>query len=201
MIDDDGQFEITIYFVDTTYGKDSDQWEAESAALKTELEAEYGLPLQYDDIGPGWSFPTFAVIISEYWPAGLIALFFAGEKIEKNLEAWPRLYNKLKSYLARPVYLDRLGASVLAADAVIAKCQPISLKLTGYFAWPVLEGEPPQDASTIVGIADAPERKFLSTTVHVFQITADDKSFKVFVRGSKVQIIDMALTTGSLPSL
>jgi hypothetical protein len=64
--DDAARFEVGIYFVDTTYGQEGDQWEAESAALKAELEAEFGLPLQNDDIGPGWSFPVFAAQVTDY---------------------------------------------------------------------------------------------------------------------------------------
>jgi hypothetical protein len=131
----------------------------------------------------------------EYWPwaVGLTALFLSGERIEKNLNAWPRLYDRLKCYLTRPVYLDRMGAAVLAADAVISKCQTVSLTLTDYVAWSVVDGEPPRDTSAIVGIADGPAHKFLSTTVHIFQITADDESVKVFVRGSHVQVIEISL--------
>jgi hypothetical protein len=71
--------------------------------------------------------------------------------------------------------------------------------MTGYFAWPVLVGDPPRDASPIAGLAEPPERKFLSTTVHMFQITADNKSYKVLVCGSDVEVIDMPSNEGALP--
>jgi hypothetical protein len=202
--DNSKKFEIKLYFVDTTYGKEGDQWEAQSGILRAELEAEYRLPLQNDDIGPGWSFPVFAATITEYWPvaAALVALFLSGEKIEKNIDAWPRLYDRLKRFLTRPVYLDTRGASVLAMNAVIVKYgKPSSLTMTGYTAWSAMEGEPPRDTTPIVGRDAPPARKHLSTTIHIFQITADDKSFKVFVSGSDVQVIDMPSAGGTLTEL
>jgi hypothetical protein len=40
MTDNNSQYKISVYFVDTTYGQEGDGWEAKSAALKTKLEAE-----------------------------------------------------------------------------------------------------------------------------------------------------------------
>jgi hypothetical protein len=195
--DEDTKFEIGIYFVDTTYADESnetdEQWLAKSAALKKQLEEEYKLPFQDEDIAPGWSLPAFSTVISEYWPAGLIALFLAGEKIEKNIDAWSRLYDRLKRFVTRPVYLDRNGALVLASNAVITKCGalPHSLTIAGYSVWSVLEGEVAHDTSPIVGFADPPTTDRLSIMIHIFQIAADEKCFKVFVDGPKVQLIEM----------
>ena len=195
--DEDTRFEIGIFFVDTTYGSETnetdEQYSVKSAALKTQLEEEYELPLQEEDIAPGWSFPAFSTLVVEYWPAGLIALFLAGEKIEKSIDAWPRLYDRLKSFLTRPIYLDRNGALVLASNAVITEygTLPRSLTLTGYSVWFVLEGEVAHDTSPIVGFAEPPTTDRLSLVIHIFQIAADEKCFKVFVDGSKVQLIEM----------
>lgn len=197
MANADTKFEVGIYFVDTTYGDESnetdEQWSAKSAALKQQLEEEYKLTLQDEDIAPGWSFPAFSTIVAEYWPAGLIALFLAGEKIEKNIEAWPRLYAKLKRFVTRPVYLDRNGALVLATNAVIAEygALPRSLRIAGYSAWSLSEGEVAHDTSPIVGFDDPPRTDRLSIIIHIFQIAVDEKNFKVFVDGSTVHLVEV----------
>jgi hypothetical protein len=191
------KFEIGIYFVDTTYGNETDeQWPAKSAALKQQLEEEYKLTLQDEDIAPGWSFPAFSTIVAEYWPAGLIALFLVGEKIEKNIEAWPRLFAKLKRFVTRPVYLDRNGALVLATSAVIREygALPHSLRIAGYSAWSVQEGEVAHDTSQIVGFDDPPRTDRLSVIIHIFQIEADERTFKTFIDGSTVRVVEVSLT-------
>jgi hypothetical protein len=190
------RFQIGIYFVDTTYGKDgsTEDWEAQSAALKHGIEREYGIQLRDEDIAPGFSFPAFETITAEYWiGAAPVAMFFAGEKIEKSIDAWLRLYKRIKQFLNRPAYLDRNGASVLAMHAVIEECKSgaRSLKLEGYAIWSSLEGKVEYDTKQVVGFADPPETKYLGVIVHIFQIAADNRRFKVYVEGNSANLTEM----------
>jgi hypothetical protein len=192
------QFEIEIYFPDTTYGRADDsleEWQVKSAALKGEIERECGLQLEDADIAPGSSYPAFQAIITDYWPLAAvpIAVFLAGGNIEKNLEAWPRIYKRLKGLLVRPAYLDKNGASVLAMNAVIEECgkAPETTQLEGYALWLSLEGKVEYDVKPIVGVADSPEAKYLAVIVHIFQIAADDRRFKVYVEANDTHLVEL----------
>lgn len=193
MAPDDTRFEIGIYFVDTTYGKGSsaEEWEAQSAALKREIEREYGIELRDEDIAPGFSFPAFETMATI--AATGAALFLVGDKIEKNMDAWVHLYKRLKKFLNRPAYLDQSGASVLAMHAVIEECQSgsKSMKMEGYAVWSRLEGKVEYDTKPIVGFTDPPETKYLGVIVHIFQIAADSRRFKVYVEGTSANLTEM----------
>lgn len=192
---DETIFEIGVYFVDTTYGRgDHDDWQVRSAALKQEIEQEFGLQLDDADIAPGWSLPAFSAIVAEYWPAGLVALALAGEKIEKNVDAWVRLYDRIKHYLKRLVCLDRNGASVLAVNEVIVKCgaTPRSLRFEGYAYLSLIEGKVEYDATPLTDFLDPPAAMYLSVVVHIFQIEADNRRFKVYVEGNTVHSVEIS---------
>jgi hypothetical protein len=193
MASDDTSFEIGIYFVDTTYGQDgtTEEWETRSAALKREIEREHGIELRDQAIAPGFAFPAFETILAI--AAVPVALFLAGDKIEKNIDAWVRLYKRLNQFLNRPAYLDQNGASVLAMNSVIAECRSgaRSVTLEGYATWFLLEDRVEYNTQPIVGFADSPETKYLGVIVHIFQIVADDRRFKVYVEGTMVHLIEM----------
>jgi hypothetical protein len=194
MAADDTSFEIGIYFVDTTYGQDgtTEEWETRSAALKREIEREHGIELRDQAIAPGFAFPAFETILAI--AAVPIALFLAGDKIEKNIEAWDRLYKRLTRMLNRPAYLDQNGASVLAIHAVIEECRSSgakSIKRESYAIWFSLEERVEYNTQPIVGFADPPETKYLGVIVHIFQIVADDRRFKVYVEGTVVHLIEI----------
>ena len=101
---------IRVYVIDETYGQDGDDWEQQSAAFKKKIEAEHQRPFEYEDIGRGASQPAFFVTLIELLPyPGAIALFFTGKKINENIEAWGKLYERLKNFLNRNPALDKQG--------------------------------------------------------------------------------------------
>ncbi len=193
----DQSIEIGIYFPDTTYGQEGSdaEWEERSAALKREIEQETGLELEQADIAPGFSYPAFATFISEYWPvvAAPFALFLTGEKIDKNIDAWAGLYARVKRRLLRSAYLDQNGASIVAMNAVIEECgaAPQVARLEAYALWLLLEGPVEHNTTPIVGFADPPEEKYLGVIVHIFQIAADDRRFKVYVEANTAHLTEM----------
>jgi hypothetical protein len=193
MVLDDTRFEIGIYFVDTTYGHgDAADWEVRSAALRREIEQEYGVELRDEDIAPGFSFPAWETILAVAGAA--TTLFFFGDKITPNVKAWVGHFERIKHFLKRPAYLDYSGALVVAMHAVIDECRSsgtTSVQQEGYAIWFSLEGPVEYDMKPLVGFADPPEIRFLGVIVHIFQIAVDERRFKVYVEGTSTHLVEM----------
>ena len=186
---------IRFYVHDETYGHAEDDWEQKSEAFKKRLEAEYKLPFEYEDIGTGASAPAFFATLMDLAPyAAPIAIFFAGKKIEENLDAWGKIYVRLKKFLNRNPTLDMQGASVLAVQSITASMGkvPTFIRLTGYCADSAMN-EPFEELckdGTKLMEMDRPTR-LVDSTIHVFQIEADDRLFKIFVFRTEVKLLKL----------
>jgi hypothetical protein len=97
----------------------------ENGLFKRGLESEFNTPFHFVSIGRGaaaaaWvtEVVSFAETYGGYAIGIVIAAFFAGEKIEKGLDVWPRLYQRLKSTFHRQPTFDREGAAVLIANEI-----------------------------------------------------------------------------------
>jgi hypothetical protein len=190
---------IRIYLPDATYGSLEDQsdWGMRSRAFRKGLEAEFQQPFEQTDIGPGWSEPAFVTVLLEHAPyivAGLIALFLSGEKIEKNLETWPRIYKRLTHYFYRKPTLEIDGAAVIAIEAICSVMNKTAgtYQLLGYRTESCLvkNFDGMADDTEIASIEKTTEL-VRSVTIHMFKIQADNRAFKVFVLGAEARLFEV----------
>ncbi|MEI9851792.1 MAG: hypothetical protein WDN24_14255 [Sphingomonas sp.] len=182
---------VLLVVIDDTYGTEEENWEAEREKYRLGLEAEFGLPFEDADIGPGASLPAFATLFQIQVPAWtlLFGLFFMGKKIKENGEAWRDLFGMLKRFLNRPVYVNRQGAAVLAMEAVLEDMGglPKAVQLLGYGTSHITEPDEfnPEDAA---GISDAPPTLYLGFVRHVFNVEADGTKYRASVHGRTVTL-------------
>jgi hypothetical protein len=180
---------IEIYVPDAAYGQDGSK--AESRKFLQSLIDEYNLPFKETDIGTGAGEPAFVTQILEWWPvAGGAAVFFAGKKIEENLEAWTKIFARLKPFFKHKAVFGRDGAAVLAVEGVRSAMgnMPKSVRLVGYHTDSALN-QPLKELQSrkfdISGIGAELDR-VRGATIHAFEIEADKHKFQVFVQGSTV---------------
>jgi hypothetical protein len=187
---------LRVYIPDATYGRDGESDER-SSEFKSHLESEYHLQFEPTGIGTGAAEPAFATTLLEtaqYVAAGLFALFFLGERIEKNIDAWSRLYERLKDFFHHKPTFDIEGASVIAVKALSSKMgdTPHSLQLLGYRHESALVTPIEQvigDTTDVSEIGQAPDH-VLSATIHVFKIRAESNIFRVVVSGAEARVIE-----------
>ncbi len=186
---------IEIYIPDVSYGKyeTEAEWEWHSSELKRELEREYGLPFEPTSIGHGAASPAYvATLAFDASPHRKppMALFFKGEHIKENLEAWLDIGNKLAVFFPRKPTLNRSGAAILAVDKIASAIGrvPATIKLIGYRRITFFdEMEQLADFKPLTTIEAAPER-VTAISKYVFHIAADDWRFIVLVEGHDVQL-------------
>lgn len=186
---------IDIYIPDVTY--EDDQWEEKSAALKAELEAEFGCTFEEAHIGAGASFPAFLTELSlDAWPYLAMALyaFFKGKDIQPNLDAWKELYKKLNQFRKRRPYFNREGSAVIVVDEIITHLghDPDSFNLIGYVVSPL---GAPHDLDAIAGIEEGPDQLHTGWTVQLFEVEAEGRTFKILVDGNDVYAIEIVEET------
>ncbi|MEO1046404.1 MAG: hypothetical protein AAFX04_13255 [Pseudomonadota bacterium] len=187
---------ILIAIIDETYQEDetSDDIEDRSEEYRLELERQFGAPFQEGDIGPSASIPAFLTeILSTQIPLWslLAGTFFLGKPINENLDAWKAIGKKIHSFFSKPVVLSRNGAAIIAVEAVFEYLgqTPRSIRLVSYRP----ESMPDADSLGVMErddhIAEAPDTLFIGFVQHVFEIEADNKTFRVGVAGKEVEII------------
>lgn len=180
---------IEVYIPDASYGQDGSH--SDSRSVLHSLEEKYGLSFKAADIGTGASEPAFVTQLIEWWPlTSGIALFFAGKKIEENLDAWTRIYARLKPFFQHKAVFGPEGAAALAVDGVRSAMgkMPSSMRLVGYrtdsaLNQPLIELQ--NQKLDVSGIQTKLDR-VRGATIHVFEIEADAYHFQVFVQGSTV---------------
>lgn len=185
-----------VFFVDITYGQvdesgfvpeENDGW---NNSYKRKLEHESGEKLEDADIGPGASFPAFLLEIAASplpYVAGVIAIFFSGKKLEENLDAWPRLFQRFSSLLKRDVFLSRTAAAAYAINCVYDDIGglPKTLVLKKYHSRDVRFSEPePEEQS----IEDDQRVEYQGTIEHYFIIEADGVKYKAIVAGNQCAV-------------
>lgn len=190
----EGEGTILIAVVDETYDRsEDDDWERDREAFRLKLEEEHELPFEDGNIGPGADFPAFITLLQSnvHVPLWVMisSIFFLGEPLTKNFDAWREIGRKVRSLLTRPAYLNRQGAAVLAVEAVMNAIgdPPESLRLISYRIDHL--GEETDLASAELGteIMDAPDTLYLGFIVHIFEIEADGVQFRVSVDGREAK--------------
>ena len=187
---------IDVYFPDLSHGE-----EVESKRFKQELEAEYGVPFRFVSIGRGAAAAAYvAELISfaqspEGIASGVVALFFAGEKIEKNIDAFLRMYSRLRSAFHRNPTFDREGAAVLVQKAIADRLSapPKSTRCEGFEIIDRLSlGNPMKiPAPMPVTMIGPPADKVTNSAVYYFQVQADDRIFLARVDGHNVDLVEV----------
>lgn len=190
----EGPGQLLVAVVDATYGATSDQdWEAARGEFRCSLEREFCQIFEDGDIGPGASLPAFITLLetNAIVPGWLliVAAFFLGEPLNKNLKAWAEMAAKVRRFFKRPTYLGRQGAAVLAVDTVFDAMGglPKSIRLIGYRTLHI--GEPEHSLPAPTDIAEAPDTLYLGYVRHVFELEADGRRFRVIVEGREAKII------------
>ena len=186
---------LKIYIPDTTHA----EYESASSRFRDTLIAEFQLPFEETDIGTGAGEQAFWTTLTDAWPfVAAVAVFFSGKKIDENLEAWQKLFKRLGPFINRGAIFDRDGAAVLAIEGLrlaLGKL-PDSVRLVGYQTDSLLNriNDPPEewqaDRSPVSTIAPALDQ-VQGATIHVLQIEADGRMFKVVVQGSSVVTMEL----------
>lgn len=177
---------LAVYIPDKTYGQDDyDTWQERSTEFRVELEKEFGLPIQDADIWPGASLPAFLMHVPiDAWPYLGMALyaFFKGKDVEDNLDAWPKLFDRLNPFRKHRAYFKRDGAAVLVIHEITKALgsEPRSIRLIGYVLHTDVTGGPP-DLNAISEISDDPEEHYVGWVEHLFVVEADGRQFKAIV--------------------
>jgi len=186
---------LKIYIPDPTNAECADA----SARFRDTLVAEFQLPFEETDIGTGAGEQAFWTALTDAWPVvAAIAVFFSGRKIEENLEAWQKLFKRLEPFIDRRAIFDRDGTAVLAIEGLrlaLGKL-PDSVRLVGYQTDSLLNrvNDPPEEWQadrSPVSTIDPPLDQVQGATIHVLQIEADGRMFKVVVQGSRVFTMEL----------
>lgn len=191
-IETDEQVIVTI--VDETYGAYPDEeWAGVRETFRQDLQAEFGLDFTDTDIGPGADLPAFATLIEPLVaPAAAgLAVLIAGKPIREGLDNWLILAGRVRRLFTRQVFLSRNGAAALALEAVVGAHGglPQTLKVVGYTTEHILE---PEDLAAVDGlteIAPPPRTSNLSMARHIFEIMADEDTYRVSVNGKSVNLL------------
>jgi len=186
---------LKIYIPDATHAES----EGVSSRFRDGLIAEFQLPFEETDIGTGAGEQAFWTTITDAWPfVAAAAVFFSGKKIEENIEAWQKLFKRLWPFINRGAVFDRDGAAVLAIEGLrlaLGKL-PTSIRLVGYQTDSLLNrvNDPPKEWQadrSLLSTIDPPLDQVRGATIHLFQIEADGRMFKVVVQGSRVFATEM----------
>lgn len=190
----DGPGQLLLAVVDETYGATSDNgWEAAREEFRRPLECDFCQTFEDGDIGPGASLPAFSTLLETNLivPGWLliVAAFFLGEPLNKNLNGWVEMAANVRRFFKRPTYLGRQGAAVLAVDTVFEAMGglPKSIRLIGYRTLHI--GDPEDLLPAPTDIAEPPDTLCLGFIRHVFELEADGRHFRVVVEGREAKIV------------
>jgi len=174
---------IRIYIPDITYDR-SDDPEA-SDKFQRQIEEVFGQPFEYRNIGAGADFPSFLTWVPPVasFATALIAIFLSGERIEKNLDAWLRMKNRLQEFLRYRGYFDRQGASVIAVGEALENLAdpPASVRLVGYALAPHGDMSGVIERCRSGEIAGELQEEWIGEVVHVFLLEIDGREYVVKV--------------------
>ncbi|MCA1429364.1 MULTISPECIES: hypothetical protein [unclassified Bradyrhizobium] len=186
---------LKVYIPDPTNAECEDS----SARFRDTLVAEFQLPFEETDIGTGASEQAFWTVLTDAWPVvAAIAVLFSGKKIEENIEAWQKLFKRLGPFIDRGAIFDREGAAILAMDGLRLALGrlPDTVRLVGYHTdsllnWVNDSPEVWQADRSPVSTIDPPLDQVQGATIHILQIEADGRMFKVVVQGSRVFTMEL----------
>ncbi|MFC7537180.1 hypothetical protein ACFQPG_07340 [Sphingomonas sp. GCM10030256] len=190
---------ILVAVVDRTYGDCGDEkdWGEMRERFRQDLEAKFKMRFEDGDVGPGASLPAFLTLLEvgkevPNW-VWFAAAFFAGDPIQKNLEAWPKIAARLRPLLRIPAYLNRQGAAVVALQAITDELgrEPKSWRLCSYRIITASDPEKLEDMPRSTTITDPADTLYLGFMSHVFEIEADGSLFRVGVDGNESKTLQL----------
>ena len=188
---------IGVYVPDPSHGELDD-----GEVFRKSLEAEYGVPFRFVSIGRGAAVAAFMADLIAFAESptgviggGLLAAFFAGEKIEKNLDAWKRLYQRLKSTFHHEPTFDREGAAVLVQNEIAKKLaeELRSIQCRGFEIVERLSLPDPMELPEPkrLDVIGPPADKVAISAVYYFEMEANYRLFLARVEGVKVLLIEI----------
>jgi hypothetical protein len=180
---------LRIYIVDPTYQFEESR--SRSASFRRGLEAEFEVKFKRRDIGAGASLPAFlceGIPLSIGLPATALALFLAGQRIERNLKAWGRVWLRVKRFLTRSPMFNRDAAALLVLGVLIEQegLTPKYLRIVGYRAIP--RWEKLKKLPRLTEIEADPPEEHLSAVKHLFEVEADGAYFSILVDGHETTL-------------
>jgi hypothetical protein len=186
--------EIYVLVIDETYGGDEETYLAESESYRKGLEREFQVLFVPANVGAGADIPAFLTVIATtsipLW-AVLLGAFFVGKPIKENLEAWIEMGATVRRFFRRPVVFSRHGAAVLAIEAVFDEIggMPKTVRLVSYRQQHIGYQDKLASLPKSTDIGSTPPILNLGHVQHVFEIDADEVSFRVGVSGKKIDIL------------
>lgn len=137
---------------------------------------------------------SFAESYGGYAVGLVIAAFFAGEKVEKGLDVWPRLYQRLKTTFHRQPTFDREGAAVFIANEIGQRLgqQPTYIRCNGFQVIDrIVSWNPPTglfEPMPLDAIGPRQPDKVSSRDVYYFDVEVDGRRFLGRVEFDEVKL-------------
>ena len=172
----------------------------DNGTFKNEIESEFAKPFRFVSIGRGaastaWvtELISFAETYGGYAIGLFFAAFFAGEKIEKGLDVWPRLYQRLKATFHRQPTFDREGAAVLIANEIGHRLgeQLTYIRCNGFQVIDRVDSGNPNNLPEPMPLSEIGSRqqdKVSSRDVYYFDVEVNGRRFLGRVEFEEVQI-------------
>lgn len=188
--------QIFVVIIDEAYRYSDDRsYPQASEKYRQALDQEFQSDFRTANIGPGADLPAFVTALNNVpTPVEVVlGLFFSGALIKNNLDAWGKIYSRLRCFFSRPVLFARNGAAVLAVQAIFDELGelPKTIELLRYSKEDSLGYHKNNLAEIKLDkvISDNSPMIFLSRVVHLFEIEADGSIFRVAIDGKDVEII------------
>jgi hypothetical protein len=185
-----------IYVSDKTYGSGGSA--NESGKFQAALESKYGARFKYVDIGRGASWPAFvSEIIFVSAAATALKLFLSGAEIVEAWSTWRKLFGKVFAFNTGVIVHSRETAAILAVNEVLKTIDkfPKRLKLKGYRCTNshLESGLSPESIKSNNKLEDGPAGSSLDGAKHWFDISADERIFRVSVELKQVKLLELQL--------
>lgn len=178
--------EIRVYIPDATYplGEEGAEGELLSSAFRRGLEAEYGLTFNQANIGPGFDIPAFVAQIP--FAAWIGAALVGGKLLEESLDAYLRMYRRLRAFFPRNAVFDRAGSILVGLGRVVAQheVEIQTLRVLGYKSIQSYIENDRKELGTELGFEADPPSLNLGVITHVIDVEVDGRVYRVFVTGS-----------------
>lgn len=172
----------------------------DSEAFGKGLQAEFGVPFEFVSIGRGAAAAAWVAELISFAqsPTGIaigaiFGVFFAGEKLEKNLDAWAKLFQRLKATFDRRPTFDREGAAVLFTNEITQLLgeEPVSLRCNGFRVWDRFsDGNPMEilEPMPLDSIGPRQDDKVSNRDVYYFDVEVNNRRFLGCVAIDQIKI-------------
>lgn len=190
--------ELKLYFVDLSYDSVESFELGEgivSENFKNTLEKKHGQNFQSANICAGADFPSFVTTLTDLmsnWWVIAVGAFLMGKIIRENLKAWADIGSALRKFTTERLYPNREAAATFALGQLLKDGNgiPTELQLIGYKFIPHYELSrcANSNCEAIDQIEDAPPQYRLGEGAHAFDIRKDEKTYRVIVHGTKIEL-------------